>query len=1073
MPRFAGTLVETTNEAQAPSGPRFKGIAVADSAATSPAPPTSTASSQAQMQALDLPVPAPGGGFDPRFQPAGTPTTPVTSLSNDISGTAANATAGINDAIITTLGAPVDLTRTGINMLTGRINDTADTVGRLTGTDIPDIPQLDENSIGGRRSLAQALEVVGINDPDKVVAANNFDRAIRAAGEGVGYAVAPELLLTQLGRMGVVGDQAMQVLGQVFGNSNSVRSTVGNAIAGATGGAGAEIAEQAAPEPLKPLAATVGGVAGGLTGALVAETPNLVRAGVRAASDLAAPLTNSGRERLAGERLAAAADNPQGVVQAINEAPAPAVAGSQPTTFQQTGDLGLGALERGVAARDPAAFNQRRADQNAARTGAVEGLQTSGAPEQVAAAARTFIGDIEKQADEAIAAIENAATARTTAAQQASAGAVQGAERAALDAAQGLGQGIAPEVAGANMRQSLEAARATAKEQERALWRAVDPDGTLALPATSIREQVGRLIAERPVSAKAPTDEEAAIFSVAGQYGEVVPFSELTALQSRIKAELRAERIANGESPAYRRLSLLNSAVQDDLDSAVAGRVAQDAEAVAAGELDPEQTLEALLRRQIEEFRAARNQETGAGGGSGAVGLSGGRAPSPSRPAGTAGSPEFGPGGTSGNPRLSADAPNFDADALERLNTARAATRSRVETFDNNTLGPIRQRPSPQSPYDQPNAGVPSRIFFPGQKSPEAINAFRRAVGDEQALPVLRDYAVDRFRRAALRQDGTIDPSKAQAWLRQHADALRTFPALSSAIMRGATASDTAAATATAQREILRDVERAGAEQVTDVTRMQKQIVDEAQRGIIGRVMGLEDPQDVTRTVGSIFQRNDAAREMARLRNATKGNPAAAEGLRKAVVDHIIDRFVSNTEAATSGLGAIKSDQFQTFVSQNKAALRNAGFSEEEIGVLQSVADDLQQANRSIAAVRIPGGSNTAQDVLAAGAGDTPSTILTKLVLASAASGGAVGAASNPLAGAATTVGVGLLGALRQAGLNTVDDIVKDALLNPQRAKILLMKVKPQDIEKASITLGQRFTRSVASEQAQELEGER
>ncbi|MBK8085027.1 MAG: hypothetical protein IPK28_15055 [Devosia sp.] len=84
----------------------------------------------------------------------------------------------------------------------------------------------------------------------------------------------------------------------------------------------------------------------------------------------------------------------------------------------------------------------------------------------------------------------------------------------------------------------------------------------------------------------------------------------------------------------------------------------------------------------------------------------------------------------------------------------------------------------------------------------------------------------------------------------------------------------------------------------------------------------------------------------------------------------------------------LKSDQFQTFVRDNRAMLRLAGFDESDLRTLDAVAKDLQQANRSLTAVRIPGQSNTAQDTLAAAKGDGPKTILAKLLVASLASGG-------------------------------------------------------------------------------------
>ncbi|HRP04834.1 MAG TPA: hypothetical protein PLV87_07985, partial [Opitutaceae bacterium] len=109
-------------------------------------------------------------------------------------------------------------------------------------------------------------------------------------------------------------------------------------------------------------------------------------------------------------------------------------------------------------------------------------------------------------------------------------------------------------------------------------------------------------------------------------------------------------------------------------------------------------------------------------------------------------------------------------------------------------------------------------------------------------------------------------------------------------------------------------------------------------------------------TVGSIYGRNDSLQQMGRVRSAIRGDQEAAEGLKKATVDYMMRRFVGNTEVAAGGQAGLRSDQFQSFVRQNRQALRAAGFAERDLAAMEAIAADLQRANRSTAAVRIPGG---------------------------------------------------------------------------------------------------------------------
>ena len=935
-------------------------------------------------------------------------------------GGALNVTAGINEGIYGTLGAPVDIARGALNLIPRGINAVA-------GTDLPTIPS---DSIGGSEWIGNQMgRIDPVLDPDNTEASTGGERVARGVGQGVGYTIAPEAAVAALIKTGKLSAPVADALAKTFGSG---QATATNTVVGGAAGGGATAAMEAAPDELKPIAGVVGGIGAGVAAAGgIAAAQSVGRAGTRLARDAAAPLTQSGRERMAGDILQDNASNPSALRQSLDDGAPKLVEGSDPTTFQATGDMGIGGLERGAQARNPELFNQRRAAQNAARVKALSSIQEQGAPEAVAQAVRDRI----QQIDDASQQIVERATV------------------AARNAADAPGQGVSPDRAGATIREALENARAAAKTQERALWSAVDPDGTLALPASNTKRQAASVIAEMPASAKPPSGEESAIFAQASQYGDVAPFSEITALQSRIKAELRAERLANGESPAYRRLSQLNSAVQSDLETAVVNKAAQDADAVARGVMDEGQTMLAKLRNEVGSwFETRQRTETSLDGAAGA----GGSAGAGSRTVLGNGRAEVPPSGrlpnAQGDSRLSANDPNFDAAALERLNNARQATKSRVETFDNKTLGPLRRRPSTTSPYDTPNSGVPGRIFITGPRGAETVATYRKAVGDEAALTAIRDYAVDTLRTTALRADGTLDPLKVKAFRNRYKEALKAFPELDAQFANAATASETLAS----------------------VAKRQKQVLSEVQSGTLGKLMGLDDPADVTRTIGSIFGSQDSARRMLKLRNAIYTSQDAKAGLRKAVADYMTDRFVGNTEAGTSGVGTMKSDGFQTFVRNNRPALRHAGFTDDEISLFQRLADDLKRSNRSIASVKNPGGSNTAQDILATQQADKGATVLAKVIAnLGAPSAGATGGfvVGGPVGGAVGFVGAGVLAELRRQGLEKIDDIVADALLHPERARILLRKATtPKEHEAIATALARSFRKMPVVVTAVEME---
>jgi hypothetical protein len=926
-------------------------------------------------------------------------------------GMALNTTAGLNSAIYSTLGAPVDLARGAINLGIRGMNAAA-------GTEAAPIPS---NSFGGSESISRLMGSIGVPEPKDIQAVTSGERIARGAGEGVGYAIAPEAAIGTLSRSGALTGQIADTAARLFGQGASVGGVAANAVSGGAAGAGATGAMEAAPERWKPVAGLAGGMGGGFAGALAATSPQIARAAGRAVSDYAAPLTAAGRERLAADQLANAATDSYAVKAALADIPQEIVPGSQPTTFQLTGDMGLGGLERAAQTRRPEAFNQRRADQNSARLSSLEGVQPTGAPEKIAETARSYVRSIDDLSQKAF----------ETASQRA---------RESTDA---IGVGVAPEVAGERLRASLEEGRAAAKEMERGLWSAVDPDGSLALGTGNTRQQVATTLRDLPKSAKPPEGEEAAIYSAAGSYGDVVPFSEVTALQSRVKTQLRAERLANGESPAYRRLSQLNTALQSDIEHAVAGKMQQQAQAVARGQMAPEDTILALMERKKQDWYAERSQTAGMGqslsesaGANAPLGSSGVSAVS--RGQQSPGGQFRGPTGNSGVQETGL-LPNFDQAAAERLTAAQAATRGRLETFDNKTLAPIRKRPSTVSPYDMSAASIPVRIFSARLDSVQSIATLRNAVGDETALRNIEDYAVDRLRKVALNPDGTFDAAKLESWRKTHGDALKALPALDSRLKDAASASRTLA----------------------EVSRNSRSAADEVRQGRLGALMNLTDPSDVTRVVGSIFQRQDRMQEMAKLAGLASKDPEAKQGLRKAIVDHVSSRLVSNTEAGTSGQGTLKSDQFQTFVRENANALRVAGFSGDEVKTMQAIADDLQRANRSNTAVKLPGQSNTGQDAYKIQQSDAPATILGRIFMGAAATGGF--ASSGATGGLVGIVGAKAASAMREFGLETVNDILADAMLHPERARILLQKATPANQRAVSEIIARNYRKAATS----------
>ncbi|WP_185982653.1 hypothetical protein [Aureimonas mangrovi] len=1191
-------------------------------------------------------------------------------------GMAMNATAGANETLYSIAGAPVDLMRGAMNLGVRGFN-------AATGSDVGMIP---ENSFGGSRHIAETLGAVRPEfDPQNTKAQTAAERVARGAGQGVAGTVLPAAVVGGLARGGVLGAQGAEIGAQVAGRSNSVRAAGADALAGGTAGAGATAAMELTPDRYDPLAGLIGGLAGGVAGTAATGLPGVMREGVRAGREFAAPLSQAGRERLAGESLRDAATDPTAARAVLDNQPAELVPGSRPTTGQVTGDMGLLAAERAAQSRDPAAFQQRRADQNAARREAMDAIQPSGSSEAVTRALRQRLADIDRDTASDLDLARDVARGRN----------------------QQLGQSVRAEDAGDQIRDTLQRRRDLTKEKERRLWAAVDPDGTFALPPQDTRAARTAIMADLPASARRPGGEEAAIYSVVERYSDVMSFRELAALRSRVSEAMAYER-SHGGDQAWGRLSRLRGAIESDLEKAAERRALVEEQMVADGQMRREDTIAAAIQRDIEGLNSAQQAATGTGGSSSVGGGSpGGRAsiagvlraegegplgpryaqgdPGLSQDAGGAGATlgaasgragvasegragmastgaaggavpggdaiplrrdgggglrgdlqNAGGGGgargapqASGDPRLSGvpggsaprgdtaravgslpalptgarivandgplgpsvdglqgryddavawltqaqtgdvrgalshpeigpidlvwghagsgrsdgaglakiaqfhpevldDLPQrlaemrvvkasgnrvqlesdrtkagvrleydgqqktwlltafdpgeksrraggttlrsdalrqtdassaspatfeyraFDGAAKDRLDRATEATRNRANIFDNRQIKPLLARSADHAAYTTESARVAARIFVPGSSGFERMQRLREATGPnaKRTMAAIEGYAIDTLRKAAMNDDGTFDPAKVERWRRGYADALRAFPDLDIRVQDAARTSATVAEYAAARKAAL----------------------DDAQKGAVGRLVGAEDPQDIARIVGGLFGRQDSVQQLGALRRAIGKDEQAMQGLRKATAEFLSQRLVSNTEAATSGRTLISADQMQTFVRQNRNALRTV-FSADEVSTLEAIAADLQRANRSLSAVRIPGQSNTVQDALAVTSGDSATTILGKLATAGMASGGAL-AGFGVGGGGGAALGAGaaaLVGALRQNGIAQVEDLVQDALLNPNRARMLLSKVPANNSAREEAmfrSLARRYAKTALSSAA-------
>jgi hypothetical protein len=188
-----------------------------------------------------------------------------------------------------------------------------------------------------------------------------------------------------------------------------------------------------------------------------------------------------------------------------------------------------------------------------------------------------------------------------------------------------------------------------------------------------------------------------------------------------------------------------------------------------------------------------------------------------------------------------------------------------------------------------------------------------------------------------------------------------------------------------------------------------------------------------------------------------------------------VQNFISNTEAGTSGLGTVKADAFQTFVRKNSFALAYV-FSPEQVQSIRDIAADLQRSNRSLYSTKVPEQSNTAQDLAAGGT----SSVLSQYV--SHAVPSLVGGVGGYLMGGMHGAVEGVLGVpavkaaidkLRRVGIERTDQLMTEALLNPELAQALLTKGSTGNAPFIAHRLGSQINALLAAQAARQSDARR
>ena len=868
--------------------------------------------------------------------------------------------------------------------------------GTLKREDMPGWAQWYYDQLGEKPPTANFNESIGIGDPQ-----NASERVARAVGG------APAALLEGGGAGSLVAKAAPGTIAGRIG-AQMAETPVSAAVPAAVSSGVGQAAAEAVPEPYKGAADTAAQL---LSVVPMAAAGKVTSATAQGAKSLVAPMTEAGQRRLAGQRILDAATDPDAVrgnlsaVQGDATQPPQAdlVPGSVPTAAAVAGDSGVNQWQRGVSQSSKeatAAFEARDQAQKQAQLTAIRNVAPEGNSSDVGTFFRTQLQQLEDAADQASTSGQQGVAQQTDA----------------------LGGRQSPEAYGAQMRAELEQKAAASRAQAGQLWDALEPYSKAAVSPDPVLEARTKVLGEMSQQGGDQLGAaEKPLFDAVGGWGDnPVTFGDLRALRSNIGAAQRQIAATEGrESQGFRRLAMLKDGVDNALENAISDVGTIEAQRIADGQMTPEQTVESYLRKHQQDWYEARNagvQTAGGGSGGGSGRNAGSGSSAVSSVGGAEGESGGGSAGTSGDQGL--PPASFDAQARAQYEAAREATLEHKQTFGQGAPGAI-LAPGPKgAPYRLANSDVAERVL----QNPESVRQYVQAGGDTD---LLKNYLVSDLRqRNVIDENGQVNASRLNQWLTQRRQVLDQVPDLKDQLSNAKTAQETLDQTLSDHADAIKEFERSKAASFIN-----------------------DDP---TKAVGKVFASGNPQQALADLATKVSGDPAATNGLKRAVADYILQRVRGSLAGDTTGIDLSSPRAFRKFVATNRDALKTL-FGGQGVNNLDMVVADMRRTAQT--QQRLPGQTGTSQDVVPLLKQALKGSFLGKLS-AMAGEGGALALAGHQLLSGNLWHGLGLatvggsavlVHALRQAGMKRVADLELEAALNPALARDLVREM-PQKI---------------------------
>jgi hypothetical protein len=341
----------------------------------------------------------------------------------------------------------------------------------------------------------------------------------------------------------------------------------------------------------------------------------------------------------------------------------------------------------------------------------------------------------------------------------------------------------------------------------------------------------------------------------------------------------------------------------------------------------------------------------------------------------------------------------------------------------------------------QPEAKL-AELSAKAASNPAAADGLKRAV---------IEHVFDKF----VPEEGQAKPDKLGAYIASKRDVLSKVlsPSEIDNIMQKTTIAEKAA-------EGVKAATAAGDVGIKSAEASRKEALSRYDKGVLGALKNASGSEDtVINAVRRALNADNGEIQMDILAKEAAKKPGGSDALKKAVATVVQKDVQSLSQAGTSGIFQMKDAALQKFMNNRIAAFKAAGLSDQQIGVMKAVTENSLETNLASSATAIKRGSDTnanlaqSAKMAKAGGGSILSHVIVDSALAAAGhmAGGIFGAFLGK------TLGDRVMGAMREAGLDRVQKLRVEAVMNPQVGLALMKEFPLKPNHGAAAELGLRL----------------